>query len=37
MNSFLKVPLTATCLVATWLAVKVSAQIPAALVLATAQ
>ena len=32
MNSFLKVPLTATCLVATWLAVKVSAQIPAALV-----
>ena len=32
MNSLLKVPLTATCLVATWLAVKVSAQIPAALV-----
>ena len=32
MNSFLKVPLTATCLVATWLSVKVSAQIPAALV-----
>src|SRR6476660_503972 len=32
MNSFLKMPLTATCLVATWLAVKVSAQIPAALV-----
>jgi Protein of unknown function (DUF3455) len=32
MNSFLKVPLTATCLVVTWLAVKVSAQIPAALV-----
>jgi hypothetical protein len=24
MNSFLKVPLTATCLVATWLAVKVA-------------
>jgi hypothetical protein len=32
MNSLLKVALTATCLVATWLAVRASAQIPAALV-----
>jgi hypothetical protein len=32
MNSLLKVALTATCLVAAWLTVRVSAQIPAALV-----
>ena len=32
MNSLLKVALTTTCLVAAWLAVRVSAQIPAALI-----
>ena len=37
MNSFLKVPLTATCLVATWLAVKVSRRSLRHLSLATAR